>query len=75
MATSRHHVWLAQGNEALTTEGPWGPFSLGQAKAFARVGATEGKHDRIVTAGAGRTPRAQRLVFRYEAGTGKRVYP
>jgi len=48
------------------------PLEIGAAKKLARIGATEGKHDRAVTT----NPRARqgfRIVAQYEAKTGDNV--
>jgi len=67
-----YFVWALSGSKPLTSEGPWGPYgTLESAKTFARIGATEGKHDRAVS--LGRDPKAAgfRIVRRYERGTGE----
>lgn len=68
---SRYYVWLLQSrsDSPLSGEGPYGPLSLESATTFARVGATEGKHDRVVTEGP--DPATFKVRRRYEAGTGK----
>jgi hypothetical protein len=48
------------------------PLALEPAKMLARIGATEGKHDRAVTT----SPRSKtgfRIVAQYEVGTGTNV--
>jgi hypothetical protein len=67
-------VWALLGDVPVPGEGPWGPYrELDGAKTFARIGATEGKHDRAVT--LGRDPRAHTftVVRRYERRTGERL--
>lgn len=61
-----------RGTDVLRGEG-WGPYDLPTARAFARIGAARGAHDRVVVEG----PRADpdRMVRRYEAGTGATLYP
>ena len=46
-------------------------LTLEEAKSLARIGATEGKHDRSVTT----SPRSRsfELVAQYEAGTGRNI--
>lgn len=73
---SGYYVWpLARGsNEPLAGEGPWGPYPhLDTAKTFARIGATEGKHDRAVSFGADPSASGFSVLRRYAAGTGERV--
>ena len=72
---SGYYVWaLARGSNAPLAEGPWGPYAtLESAKTFARIGATEGAHDRAVSVGLDpKVPRFQ-IVRRYQAGTGERL--
>jgi len=47
------------------------PLDLKRAKQLARIGATEGKHDRAVTT----SPKAGHFLIlsQYEAGTGKNI--
>jgi hypothetical protein len=67
----RYFVYaLGKRNQILQSEGPWGPYELPSAKSYARISATQGSHDRIVTEG-----RKGRMVRRYAAGTGERLYP
>lgn len=68
------YVWaLAVGSsEPLTSEGPWGPYdSLTRAAQFARIGATEGIHDRVVSRGKDPKSASFTIVRRYQAKTGK----
>lgn len=71
-----YYVWpLAVGSDQpLTTEGPWGPYPhLDGAKTFARIGATEGAHDRAVSFGRDPAGAGFSIVRRYQAGTGERL--
>lgn len=74
-ATS-YYVWvLARGSSTpLSGEGPWGPYdTLESAKTYARIGATEGSHDRAVSVGGTPTSDSFSIVRTYQAGTGKRL--
>jgi hypothetical protein len=72
---SGYYVWaLARGSSAPLAEGPWGPYgTLESAKTFARIGATEGAHDRAVSIGLDPQAPSFQIVRRYEAGTGERL--
>lgn len=72
---SGYYVWaLARGSNEPLAEGPWGPYeTLESAKTFARIGATEGAHDRAVSLGFDPESTAFRIVRRYEARTGERL--
>lgn len=72
---SGYYVWaLARGSNAPLAEGPWGPYAtLESAKTFARIGATEGAHDRAVSTGLDPKAPSFQIVRRYEAGTGERL--
>jgi len=69
-----YYVWpLGHDSKPLVGEGPWGPYAkLHGAKTFARIGATEGQHDRAVTIGRDPSAPSFRIVRVYSAGTGKR---
>jgi hypothetical protein len=72
-ATS-YYVWvLARGSDSPIDEGPYGPYDLDGAKTFARIGATEGAHDRAVSAGVDPKAASFEIVRRYRARTGERV--
>ncbi len=45
-----------------------GPYALDSARTYARISATEGSHDRVVTRG-----RDGPIVRRYAAGSGERL--
>jgi hypothetical protein len=69
-----HYVWpLTREGKPLGGEGPWGPMTLASAKTFARIGATEGKHDRAVTTTLSPVNKGFKIVRVYEAGTGERL--
>ena len=70
-----YYVWaLARGSDAPIDEGPWGPYdNLTSAKTFARIGATEGAHDRAVSMGLNPQSPSFEIVRRYEARTGERL--
>lgn len=66
---SNFFVWVVNEDDTpLEGEGPYGPYGWRQAKDFARIGAKEGEHDRIVT--EGKDPERFKLRRRYQAGTG-----
>lgn len=69
------YVWaLARGSNEPLSEGPWGPYeTLESAKTFARIGATEGAHDRAVSLGFDPESSGFRIVRRYQARTGERL--
>lgn len=68
--SERYYVWFVDGSgRPLRGEGPYGPMTLTRARTFARIGATEGDHDRLVTRGK----RTGDIVRHYEAGTGERL--
>lgn len=48
------------------------PLELKVAKQLARIGATEGKHDRAVTTNP-KSRQGFRVIAQYEAGTGENV--
>lgn len=70
-----YYVWaIARGSNKPLAEGPWGPYeTLDSAKTFARIGATEGAHDRAVSLGFDPESSGFRIVRRYESGTGDRL--
>lgn len=72
---SGYYVWaLASGSNEPLAEGPWGPYeTLESAKTFARIGATEGAHDRAVSLGFDPESAGFRIVRRYKSRTGERV--
>jgi len=70
---ARYYVWVVTAHGEPLREGPYGPHALAAAKTFARVSATEGKHDRVVTVGANPKSKNFQVVRRYKARTGERV--
>lgn len=70
-----YYVWaLAVGSDEPLAEGPWGPYdSLDSAKTFARIGATEGAHDRAVSLGLDAQAAGFQIVRRYQARSGERL--
>lgn len=70
-----YYVWaLARGADEPLAEGPWGPYdTLDGAKTFARIGATEGVHDRAVSLGLHPQAPGFRIVRRYASGSGERI--
>lgn len=68
-----HYVWvLGADGLPLQTEGPHGPHDLEGAKTFARIGATEGVHDRAVSRGKDPESASFEIVRIYRAGSGER---
>jgi len=57
----------------LDSEGPYGPYSLDRAKQFARISATEGDHDRVVSHGGNPDASTFEIARRYRRGTGERI--
>jgi hypothetical protein len=68
-----YYVWVMGSGDEPLDEGVVGPHDLGAAKTYARIAATEGVHDRVVSVGRSPTARSFRVVRRYQAGTGKRT--
>lgn len=69
-----HYVWLVDYRGVpLDTEGPYGPMSLARAEPFARIGATKGEHDRVVSLGRDIMAPGFEILRRYRRGTGERV--
>jgi hypothetical protein len=70
-----YYVWVVapHSDTPLSSEGPYGPHPLRIAEQMARIGATEGVHDRAVS--LGRDPEAHgfRIERRYQARSGKRL--
>lgn len=65
-----YYVWLLRrgSDEPLTTEGPYGPHTLKVATDLARIGAQNGKHDRVVTYGSDPDAPGFKISKRYSAG-------
>ena len=68
----RYYVWVVD-EEGDPIEGPYGPHELEPAKTYARIAATEGKHDRAVSRGRDPNVSSFEIVRQYAAGTGERV--
>lgn len=70
-----YYVWLLKkgSTEPMVDEGPYGPFELKAAKTYARISATEGVHDRVVTRGRDPQSSSFEVVRRYKAGSGARM--
>ncbi len=73
--SSHYYVWVLapHSDTPLSSEGPYGPHPLRIAEQMARIGATEGIHDRVVSLGI--DPEAQGFCIerRYAARSGARV--
>lgn len=73
-APGGYYVWVIGSNgNPLDSEGPYGPMDFIPAKQNARIGATEGKHDRAVSIGLNPQAESFDIVRHYEAGTGRRL--
>lgn len=68
-----YYVWLIDAHGEPLLEGPYGPHELEKAKQLARIGATEGKHDRAVSRGQKPTEKSFEIVRQYKAGSGERI--
>ncbi len=70
-----YYVWvLPRSSDTPLSEGPFGPMPLQRAAQFARIGATNGAHDRAVSRGVDPERRSFSVVHRYAAGTGDRLF-
>lgn len=68
-----YYVWvLSESGVPLQNEGPHGPHDLQGAKTFARIAATEGRHDRAVSLGRDPTTASFEVVRAYRSGSGER---
>lgn len=74
-ASGIYYVWVlrSDSDEPLASEGPYGPMSLPSAEANARIGASKGIHDRVVSRGQDPSSGAFRILRRYAAKTGARI--
>ncbi len=72
-ANASYYVWIIGRDDKPLDEGPYGPKDLESAKTFARIGATEGEHDRVVSLGRDPGARSFEVVRRYQARTGERI--
>lgn len=70
---ARYWVWVIGHDNRPKDEGPYGPYEFVKAKDFARIGATEGAHDRAVSIGGDPAAHGFQIVRRYRRGTGERV--
>jgi hypothetical protein len=68
----RYFVWVVDQRDN-PVEGPFGPYQLKSAKTTARIAATAGRHDRVVT--RGRDPDTFDVIRHYEHGSGQRLFP
>ncbi len=69
-----YYVWLLgyQG-VPLESEGPYGPYDLKRGSEFARIGARNGDHDRVVSYGKDPNASSFAIARRYRRGTGERI--
>jgi len=68
-----HYVWIIDSSgDPVQGEGPYGPFERMDAESFARIGATKGRHSRVVTRGLRPEHAGFKLVAEYNAGTGEK---
>jgi len=70
-SSAAYHVFEMSGRGTPIREVTRGALTLGSAKQLARIGATEGKHDRAVTTSPSR--KDFRIVAAYEHGTGRKL--
>jgi hypothetical protein len=68
-----YYVWVIDKEGKPLLEGPYGPHERGAAESLARIGATKGSHDRVVTRSRQPTDAGFKLVAEYEAGTGRKT--
>jgi len=68
-----YYVWVIGTDGEPLLEGPYGPHELETAKSLARIGATKGEHDRVVSRGVQPTAPSFEVVRQYKAGSGERV--
>jgi hypothetical protein len=66
---SAYYVWVLD-DACRPIEGPYGPYSKDTAKQYARISATQGRHDRAVSVGS--SPEAD-IIRIYEGGTGEKL--
>ncbi len=72
---ARYYVWVLApySDTPLSSEGPYGPHPLRIAEQMARIGATEGAHDRAVSLGGDPEAHGFCVERRYQARSGKRI--
>ncbi len=70
-----YYVWVLppRSDEPLAREGPYGPYPLRAAEQLARIGASEGVHDRVVSVGKDPEARGFKIERRYAARSGSRL--
>lgn len=70
-----YYVWVLapRSHVPLSGEGPYGPYPLRTAEQLARIGASEGVHDRAVSAGKDPEARGFKIERRYAARSGERI--
>ncbi len=70
-----YYVWVLapRSDMPLSSEGPYGPHPLRTAEQMARIGASEGVHDRAVSLGRDPEARGFKIVRRYAARTRERL--
>lgn len=69
-----YYVWVVDSHgNPLASEETYGPYDLLTGKSYARIAATEGAHDRVVSYGRDPTTTSFEVVRRYQAGTGERL--
>ena len=70
-----YYVWVVRVNsdQPLSSEGPYGPYPFRTAQQMARIAATSGIHDRVVSRGKDPESRSFRIERRYAARTGTRL--
>jgi len=69
-----YYVWVLDAHGLpMQTEGPHGPHDLQGAKTYARIAATEGRHDRAVSRGKDPETPSFTIVRAYRAGSGERL--
>lgn len=69
----RYYVWVILSDGTPKDEGPYGPYEFIEAKDSARIGATEGAHDRAVSVGRDPQTESFHIARQYRRGTGERV--
>ncbi len=68
-----YYVWVLDYRGVPLNEGPYGPYNLTAGKQYARIGATEGEHDRAVSVGRDPESSGFEIIRRYRRGTGEQV--
>lgn len=75
VGAGNYWVWTItmRGDTPMLGEGPYGPHDLQGGKTYARIAATEGRHDRAVSYGRDPLGSTFQIVRLYKAGTGERA--